>query len=496
MPRNMCSKVVSKYKSVSKPAMSSPAKRKASSQDPETETPSPTAIVGSAPLPGKLAADLLFSYRADPDGLCDVTLIGSDDGRVPAIRALLSCRSKMFMTMLLGGFSERQADEVPTPYPSDVLKCLVEYCLSDKVEEFHELIHGKEKESGNGGTAAASIDANKKAKTDATAVELLQRRLSTLRTMVGTIAAADYFELRGLHSMVEDMLLGLLKFDAATEAASGSRNHKICDICFIWQASMEYPSLSKLQTTAFDHIINNTYSDLVAADGREDDPPGVMVLSSKSLLHLAKDERLKVRATNLFDAIKIWSDAMEGPLGGDEEDSDRMATAKECASHIELRLIQPTKLLGAVQESGLYESDTIVKITREQSKGRAVFVAGAGTDYVNGWYKPSEMSGEGLQRIYEKEGTIDGVATRIFLSQRKAYQPSSQRPNPATWTISAPPPGAGILSPSDRKLYWTKYTTLTPFNVWIKDSDNTAHLFLGEEPCPRAVLTPGLKDDC
>ena len=177
---------------------------------------------------------------------------------------------------------------------------------------------------------------------------------------------------------------------------------------------------------------------------------------------------------------------LKGPLGSDEEVNDRMAIAKQCASQIELRLIQPTKLLGAVQESGLYDSGVIIQVLREQSNGRAVFVAGAGTEYVNGWYKPSEMAAQGLCKVYEKEGTVDGAAARIFLSQKIVQG------GPGSWFISVPPAGAGILSPSDRKLYWSNNKTkLTPFNVWVKDDG-----MVGEEPCPRAVLTPGMKDDC
>ena len=275
--------------------MAPTSKRKASSQDPETETP-PLAI--AAPLPGKLAADLLVSLQSDSDALCDVTLVGSDGAHVPAIRVLLAMRSKVFKTMLLGEFSERHADEVPTPYPSDVLKCVMEYCCTDKVAEFHELIHGEK---------SGDKDATATAKADATGAESLEKRLSILRTMVGTVAAADYFELRGLHSEVEDMLLGLLRSDNSGPKAG--QDHKICDICFLWQTSMEHPSLDKLQSVALDHIISNTYGDLVAADGREDNPPGVMVLSPKSLLCLVKDDRLKVMATSLFDAVNLWSDA-------------------------------------------------------------------------------------------------------------------------------------------------------------------------------------------
>ena len=88
---------------------------------------------GTGPSPrGKKLTNDLLSTLEDPD-LCDVTLIGSDGGRVPAIRLYLSARSDVLKQLLVGKFREANEEEVQMDYPSPVLKALVHYCCTDDV---------------------------------------------------------------------------------------------------------------------------------------------------------------------------------------------------------------------------------------------------------------------------------------------------------------------------------------------------------------------------
>ena len=66
--------------------------------------------IDPTPRGKKLGNDLLATLE-NPD-LCDVTLIGSDGGRVPAIRVYLSARSEVLQHLLVGQFKEASEDEV------------------------------------------------------------------------------------------------------------------------------------------------------------------------------------------------------------------------------------------------------------------------------------------------------------------------------------------------------------------------------------------------
>ena len=72
--------------------------------------------------PGVLSRDLLVGLQ-DPDKFCDLTLICSDEGRLPAIRSILAMRSPVLERMLLGSFQEAQSDEIRLYFPSRVLTC-------------------------------------------------------------------------------------------------------------------------------------------------------------------------------------------------------------------------------------------------------------------------------------------------------------------------------------------------------------------------------------
>ena len=93
-----------------------------------------------SPRGKKLTHDLLTSLD-DPD-LCDVTLVGSDGGRVPAIRAILSTRSDVLKRLLVGRFKEASEEEVRMDYPSAVLKALVHFCCTDEAPELLDLGDG------------------------------------------------------------------------------------------------------------------------------------------------------------------------------------------------------------------------------------------------------------------------------------------------------------------------------------------------------------------
>ena len=92
---------------------------------------------GPSPRGKKLTNDLLATLE-NPD-LCDVTLVGSDGGRVPAIRVYLSARSDVLQHLLVGQFKEASEEEVHMDYPAAVLKALVHFCCTDTIPDVNTL---------------------------------------------------------------------------------------------------------------------------------------------------------------------------------------------------------------------------------------------------------------------------------------------------------------------------------------------------------------------
>ena len=77
-----------------------------------------------------LKADMVRALEED-DAMKDVTLIGSDGGRVSASKTVLAIRSPVFKRMFYGNFQEAESAEVPMDYTSGVLQVIVNYCYMD-----------------------------------------------------------------------------------------------------------------------------------------------------------------------------------------------------------------------------------------------------------------------------------------------------------------------------------------------------------------------------
>ena len=159
---------------------------------------------GTGPSPrGKKLTNDLLSTLEDPD-LCDVTLVGSDGGRVPAIRLYLSARSDVLKQLLVGKFREANEEEVQMDYPSPVLKALVHYCCTDEVPELD------------------TLDS-----------DLLER----MNLAAKLCAAADYY---GLDSLKEKTFEEIKKTIRETkEDAKGA-----C-VCLLFEALRQFPALQQ-----------------------------------------------------------------------------------------------------------------------------------------------------------------------------------------------------------------------------------------------------------
>ena len=65
--------------------------------------------------------------------MTDIHLVGTDGVAVPAYRNVLACRSDVFRTMLLGNFKESSSDTIKLDYGSEVLKAVVDFCITNDV---------------------------------------------------------------------------------------------------------------------------------------------------------------------------------------------------------------------------------------------------------------------------------------------------------------------------------------------------------------------------
>ena len=344
--------------------------------------------------PGLLGRDLLKGLE-DPDKFCDITLIGSDDGRVPAIRSILAMRSPVLERMLLGSFQEAQSSEVRLDFCSTVLRSVVEWCMSDTIETFVEF-RDMEKSAGISKKKEKEI-------------------ISTLQALVDTAACAHYLELESLQKWLEAMLEKIIDENSAFALT-------------IWDSSMKHGAcIGNVCTSALDAVHRNHKTCL----GLEAESSSAFLeaLSPEGLHALVKDATLSPHAYDVFNAIETWS-----KVGSRSNQKDREGAAKTCASEIDLLWIPPKILAQSVRRTGLIEDKKIMDAIEEHANDdgpSCVCVFGAGLACVNGIYKRASYQLNDAP-VYEMEGEYDG---------RKVTFGISRDEDTIGWYISMPKKG-------------------------------------------------------
>jgi len=331
--------------------------------------------------PGVLGKDLLKGLQ-DPDRFCDITLVGSDEGRAPAIRSILAMRSPVLDRMLLGSFQEAQSDEIQLDFPSDVLRSAVEWCVSDTVEsfvEFQDMQKDGEEDDG-------------------IPLEKENEIIATLQTLVETAACAHYLELKSLQDWLEVMLgelmngnfaFALTVWDSATKCGAGLAN-----LC-----------ASALQ------IVRKHHKKCL---GLEPDTSGCFLeaLSAEGLEALVQNTHFIPHALDMFHAVYKWSNGSDG-----SDQKTRRNKARACAAQIDLLWIPPKLLLSVVRASGLFEQKKILDAATEYAESagpRSVCIVGAGSSFVNGVYKMAAYKLDGWP-VYEMKVEHEGKGITIGL---------------------------------------------------------------------------------
>lgn len=301
--------------------------RGATSASPPAAAPAPT-------LSSDLMAFLARDREDDAAVLVDVRLAGTDGVRVPAFRTVLAARSDVLRRMLLGDFAESRSDEVAMDYPGEVLRAVVEHCVTDDFAQFDD---------GDADEAAA-------------------------RGIVQLVACAHFLN------------LPVLEEKARARALKIAKAAKSLACCIYDEASCHGDPTSAVKLEALSIIRCHPEDALL----RE---PGVSCARPEVLGELTSDGEMSCEEITLFRALAKWAkerdesdslasgeavDATEVARGilaerddidsslasGQTEDAAEVARGM-IAEHIDLASIRPTDLVGVVRTSGLVDERAV-----------------------------------------------------------------------------------------------------------------------------------------
>jgi hypothetical protein len=337
----------------------------------------------------------LHSHLTDNE-IADVSLCGTDGKSVVAVRSILAMRSRFFKTLFFGQFRERGMDQVPLGYSSLVLKAVVEYCYTDEIKTAFENLSFEE----------------------------------TARSMVGLVAAGNYFELQGLMSRAYRLTCLMMDEYPALSCAvldevsvSGGGHHA-----------------SELSRVALGIIRLRPESALLPPDTYG---LGVRSLSAAAMECVMADNEIQTKELTLFQCLEKWAEYVPPSQEQDAVLQERRTTARAMAAHIDFSKISPSSLCTIVAESGLVPEHLLLNaycsqalqaerngITFSQvrctldnmittNSGR-IMVQGAGLAAVNGMYTSCSVFHNPLR--YSRRGSLPGFGSGTFVLQTFVLQ--------------------------------------------------------------------------
>lgn len=333
-----------------------------------------------------LVTDLL-AHLTDED-ISDVVLRGTDGRPVAAVRSILAMRSRFFKSLLFGSFQESNLSEVPLGYSSLVLKAVVEYCYTDEIKVTFENLTFEE----------------------------------TARSMVGLVAAGNYFELGGLMSRA--YRLTCLMMDEYPALACAVLDEAVC-------GENKGIHTDELSRVALGIIRLRTESALL--------PPntygsGVKSLGETAMELVMSDEKIQANELQLFHCLQKWSKHV--PEGKDEQTvaDHKRIVARQMASRIDFAKVAPSDLANIVAASDLVPLELMCVAYRTQAlqaerKGMVfgqmrtvehatngrVMVQGAGLSAVNGTFLSTAKPYFAQFQQYSRKGVLPEYGAGEFL---------------------------------------------------------------------------------
>eukprot|EP00581_Thalassiosira_minuscula_P011214 CAMPEP_0183722668 /NCGR_PEP_ID=MMETSP0737-20130205/14552_1 /TAXON_ID=385413 /ORGANISM="Thalassiosira miniscula, Strain CCMP1093" /LENGTH=376 /DNA_ID=CAMNT_0025952879 /DNA_START=360 /DNA_END=1487 /DNA_ORIENTATION=- len=290
------------------------------------------------------------------DDRTDLHLLGSDGSRVPAFRTILACQSSVLHRMLYGNFEESKSDVVKLGYNGDVLKALVEFCITDDVLLFN-----------------GRMDEN------------------AARNIVQLIACAHFLNMPHLQDKARNLVNALLKAHKSLACII----YDEASICGEPTESVKEGALMVVRKNLELALSSNLHS-----------------LRAESLCKLISDDGMMCEEMTLFRVLQKWATAEigVGTTRVDDTVEDRVSIAKDLAAeHIRFTSIQPTDLIGTVKESCIVDEKLIFNALAAQAvcaekkmgvrfskkrkrKLRSVIkVSCAGSAVINGFYEEGAM---------------------------------------------------------------------------------------------------------
>ena len=240
--------------------------------------------------------------------MTDVFLLANDDVKVPAFRNILACQSDVFRKMLYGDFQEAESNVVKLDYKSDVLKVMVEFCITGRVR-------------------------------------LRDPCESAARLIVQLIACSHFLDMPHLEA------------HANKEASTLLEDHKSL-VCTLYDeaSALGHPTES-IKLDALNTARKNPKECLLSK-------PGILSLGVQALPTLIADDEMDCEEITMFKAINEWTRASANGFSQKE----RMNIARDLTDNfIHLPSIGPSYLTSVVRESHLVDESEILKTLETQA---------------------------------------------------------------------------------------------------------------------------------
>ena len=439
----------------------------------------------------------------------DDTYIGtvhSEEG-VPAIKSILAARSPVFRRMLYGDFRETKQQQcssdneenvlrVTLNYSESVLRLLVEFCFTDRLDSLEggssssqddDTIDGgnenegsQEEDNCSSSDSRVTDDCDKKDKHEYEEESSPPSLARTARLLTSLSSAAHYFDIPKLEHDILSRLNEIMTQHpslACVVLDQGSQimQEDLCQVALERILARPKAALLPYDNTIYGCCSSSMTHDTNIMDSITQDKGGVEALSASLLERVVFDEKSTASELTKFTCLQRWVErcphdvvqddeallTRESP--SDEEDGEahtssssspakstgnqnvttkshheqKRSIAAHLAQKLDLSLI-PASDLDTVSNSNLLSKDDLFKAYRlqalnaERTKSK-VFVEGAGLPEVNGTYIQGGVH-EGIP-MYNKEGVWRDreEVFRIFLC---TYSNGNK-----SWCISIVPKG-------------------------------------------------------
>lgn len=362
---------------------------------------------------GETAGGALRKILSDEE-LCDVELRGTDGIVVKANKTLLMVRSSYFRSIFLGMFSEASgggvfndndassssssvamARPVSIGYPSQVLRVVVRFLCTDKLD-----------------LSLAGIDPKADPKD--------WENISSV--LVAAASAGDYIGCLRLQKSAENEIVQMIQEPGGNGIVPAVH---VLDNIISCCATDSLPSCFAAACRILaDEVIGvakrRVGHKLVTVGG---DVEKLLDISPSALASIASfaDADIKWDQEKIFRFISDWKRNEGSP-------DDRLQDARRACNELSLSRMSVKFLTDEVAPSGLVAATKLVvslneaKMTedaapRGSAEGPVLIVRGAGSDEVNGIYRPCEEKAEYNGTVYKKEGEWEGSEVIFYIFQ-------------------------------------------------------------------------------